>query len=158
MLYRKKLLLPFLLLACLVQPAHAAGPAAGSALVCTPGKFRTVQLLFGMSGKDGRGVSEQQWESFLAAEVDPRFTGATVTEAAGRYLDKQANKLYLEKAKVVTLVVPCTQAADRDIDDVIQTYIRRFDQDSVGKVELGPTILEEKDPSWTSPRIGTSRK
>lgn len=137
------------MLGCCAQPALAAGWVGQAGLVCTPGKYRTVELLFGMSGKDGRGVSEQQWEAFLAAEVDPRFTGATVMEALGRYLDKKAKKLYLEKAKVLTLVVPCTQAADKDIEDVIQTYIRRFDQDSVGKVELGPTILEEKDPAWT---------
>lgn len=144
------------LLVCCAQPAFAAGRGATAGLVCTPGKYRTVELLFGMSGKDGRGVSEQQWEAFLAAEVDPRFTGATVMEAMGRYLDKKAKKLYLEKSKVVTLVVPCTQAADKDIEDVIQTYIRRFDQDSVGKVELGPTLLEEKDPDWTVAPISRS--
>lgn len=149
-----KITLSAALLLCLARPALAAG-AADSSLVCTPGKYRTVELLFGMSGKDGRGVSEQQWEAFLAAEVDPRFTGATVSEAAGRYYDRNAKKLYLEKAKVVLLVVPCTRAAERDIDDVIQTYIRRFGQDSVGKVELGPTILEEKDPAWQRPRIHT---
>ena len=86
-----------------------AGPAPGCALVA-PGTGATpwlrTELFFGCAKPDGTAVSAAEWETFLDAEITPRFPeGLTVLEAAGQWQEADGD-IVEERSKVVLLLYP----------------------------------------------------
>ncbi len=119
--------------ACLL---FAAGCAAGGDAVCQDGtdSFTELNVYFGLE-KGSRGtVSEEEWQSFLADTVTPRFPdGLTVVDARGQWYDTEAGRLYQESTKLLNVLVPA-DAADAGVDavrDVSDVYKQRFEQQAV---------------------------
>jgi hypothetical protein len=104
-------------------PASCAGGAAPS-VVST--------LFFGMASRDGRGVSEQAWDGFLATVVTPRFAdGLTVLSGYGQYRGPGAGAIVREPTKVLLIVHAGTPQDDQAIGEVVAAYRRAFDQEAV---------------------------
>jgi Protein of unknown function (DUF3574) len=106
-----------------VAPASCPGGAAAS-VVST--------LFFGLASRDGRGVSEQAWDGFLATVVTPRFPdGLTVLSGYGQYRGADATAFVREPAKVLLLVHAGTPEQERAIAEIVAGYRRAFDQEAV---------------------------
>jgi Protein of unknown function (DUF3574) len=90
-----------------------------------------VDLYYGQNiGTTGQ-VSDRQFRRFLRNEVTPRFPdGLTVYDADGQFLDS-ANQLIREPSKVVSLVIEDTQANERSMNEIIDIYKQKFQQESV---------------------------
>jgi hypothetical protein len=125
----------FLLLAgCFPFPACAPQKALVKTPAVSPGSaLISDTLYFGTDSPQGP-VTPQQWDSFLSSVVTPRFPdGLTVWDAKGQWRGK-SGKIGKEKTKVLLLIHPDSPQADRAIQEIIDTYKKEFDQESVMKV------------------------
>jgi hypothetical protein len=87
-------------------------------------------LYFGLSRPRG-SVSELEWQIFLRDDVTKRFPdGLTVWQAEGQWLTP-AGSIDREQSKVLLLVHGDTQEARQSVQEVIQTYRKAFEQESV---------------------------
>jgi hypothetical protein len=92
-------------------------------------QLRTT-LYFGLTRAQG-AISELEWQIFLRDEVTRRFPdGLTAWEAEGQWRNS-AGTIDHERSKVLLLVHADTADARRAVLDVIATYRRLFDQQSV---------------------------
>jgi hypothetical protein len=111
------------------------GPApVAVAAACPGGATASVvsTLFFGMASRDGRGVSEQAWDGFLATVVTPRFPdGLTVLSGYGQYRGAGAAAIVREATKVLLLVHDGTPQQEKAIAEIIASYRRAFDQEAV---------------------------
>ena len=90
-------------------------------------------LYFGLSTPQGP-VTSAQWEDFLAREVTPRFPdGLTVWDAKGQWKDAKG-VIEKEPSKVLLLVHSADAKSDEAIQQIIDDYKKRFDQESVMRV------------------------
>ena len=97
--------------------------------VASSAQLRTT-LYFGLTRAKGP-ISELEWQIFLRDEVTPRFPeGLTAWEAEGQWRSA-AGTIDHERSKVLLLVHADTAEARRGVQDVIATYRRLFDQESV---------------------------
>lgn len=117
--------------------ALALGACAAPA--CPPGLTRgaALDLYFGR-GVDGnpRSVSDAAWRGFVDEVLIGEFPdGSTGVDAEGTWFSRRQNRTIVERSKVVTLIVPDARAADARVERLIAEYKRRFDQDSVLRVE-----------------------
>ncbi|MBI3506396.1 MAG: DUF3574 domain-containing protein [Proteobacteria bacterium] len=109
--------------------------AVGCAPVCPSGltAATSVDLYFGRGG-----VSDADWQDFLARAVVPRFPdGMTVFDAAGSWRDPATGRTASEASKVLRVIVPDARAASPATQAVIDDYKKRFAQQSVLRVEQG---------------------
>jgi hypothetical protein len=93
--------------------------------------FTELNVYFGLEKGSGETVAEEEWRSFLADTVTPRFPdGLTALGARGQWFDTAEGRLYRESTKLLNVLVPAAAAVDavRDISDV---YKRQFDQQAV---------------------------
>ena len=87
-------------------------------------------LYFGLTRPNG-AISELEWQIFLRDEVTRRFPGGlTSWEAEGQWRSP-AGTIDHERSKVLLLVHADTVEARRGVQEVIATYRRVFDQQSV---------------------------
>lgn len=87
-------------------------------------------LYFGLGRAKG-SISELEWQVFLRDEVTRRFPdGLTAWEAEGQWRTARG-ALDHERSKVLLLVHPDSPDARRAIQEVIATYRKAFDQESV---------------------------
>ncbi|MDY7015427.1 MAG: DUF3574 domain-containing protein [Cyanobacteriota bacterium] len=94
--------------------------------------FIREELYFGLSLPDGNTLSEAQWQQFLREEITPRFReGLTVIDAYGQWLNS-SGMLVREPTKIVILIYP--ENRDRAIQEIIDRYKQKFDQESVLRV------------------------
>jgi hypothetical protein len=94
-----------------------------------------TKLFFGLSSKNGRGVSDQAWDRFVAAAVTPRFPeGFTVLKARGQYLST-GGTTEVEVSRVIVRVHSGTLEDYRKIEAIAEEYSRAFDQESVLRVD-----------------------
>ena len=92
-------------------------------------QIRTT-LYFGLARPKGT-VSELEWQIFLRDEVTKRFPeGLTVWEAEGQWRTP-AGSIDHERSKVLLLVHPDTTQARQAVQEVITSYRRLFEQESV---------------------------
>jgi hypothetical protein len=97
-------------------------------LTSTP-RIRTT-LYFGLARPKG-AVSELEWQVFLRDEVTKRFPdGLTVWEAKGQWR-APGGDIDHEQSKVLLLVHPDTAEARQSVQEVIASYRRLFEQQSV---------------------------
>lgn len=102
-------------------------PAAAQAPVWPGATMLHSQLYFGLRSADGAGVSEQQWQTFLAEVVTPRFpNGLTVLNAYGQGGGTPPG--VGETTKVLIVVHPHDQAAQNALAEIKAEYRRRFRQ------------------------------
>jgi hypothetical protein len=99
---------------------------------CAPGEDAWVLTLmfFGLSSRDGRGVSEQAWDAFLATVVTPRFSsGFTVVPATGQYLEE--GRVAREATKLLMVTHPGSARDQAAIAEIGNRYKQTFSQESV---------------------------
>ena len=93
------------------------------------GEFR---LFFGLADGNGKTVTEDEWQQFLADTITPRFrAGLTVLEGRGQWLEASGS-LQREPVKVVVGAI----ASDMDqsmklVDEISAEFEARFKQDPV---------------------------
>jgi hypothetical protein len=112
--------------ACAVQPA------------CMPPASRATQvdLYFGRDIAGSAEVSDAQWAQFLDQEVTPRFPdGLTASDARGQYRDPASGRIDRERSKRLTIVVADMTSARPALDAVAEAYKKRFQQQSVLRIE-----------------------
>jgi transcription termination factor NusB len=94
-------------------------------------EFIQADLFFGRSIPGGGEVSEAQFETFLDEVITTRFpAGLTVFEAEGQFQDSTGT-IVEEQSKVVRLLLDDTVENEAAIDEIINAYIQRFNQESV---------------------------
>jgi len=92
------------------------------------------ELYFGRSQPGGGEVTEEQWQKFVDTEVTPRFPdGLTVIDAYGQFLNS-AGIFAREDSKVLILLYVSTPERERSIQEIIDAYKSRFQQESVLRV------------------------
>ena len=92
-------------------------------------QIRTT-LYFGLARPKG-AVSELEWQMFLRDEVTKRFPdGLTVWEADGQWRTP-GGTIDHERSKVLILVHPDSTPARQAVQEVIASYRRVFEQQSV---------------------------
>jgi hypothetical protein len=117
----------------LVTATLAAGALATLLLVSAPAATATETaavestLYFGLKSRDGTGVSEQQWQSFLAEAITPRFPdGLTVFNAYGQGSGGAAGAVIAETTKVLVIVRPDSPEAAARLGEIKADFARRF--------------------------------
>lgn len=96
-------------------------------------------LYFGLSTSQGL-VTPDEWNDFLGKEVTPRFPdGLTAWDAKGQWKDAQG-KIDKEPTKVLMLVHPDSDAEDKSVQAIIDTYKKEFHQESVMRVRNRPDV------------------
>jgi hypothetical protein len=92
-------------------------------------QIRTT-LYFGLARPNG-AVSELEWQIFLRDEVTKRFPdGFTVWEAEGQWRTP-AGTIDHERSKVMLLVHADTTQARQSVQEIITSYRKVFEQQSV---------------------------
>jgi hypothetical protein len=91
-----------------------------------------AELVFGRNIGDSLGVSEADWNRFLAEEVTPRFPdGLTVMSANGQWRDTERGTIVQEPSKVLVLVLG-NEVQDRTrVAEIANAYKQRFRQQGV---------------------------
>ena len=93
-----------------------------------------LELLFGTARPTGDVITEEQWTAFLDAEVTPRFpAGLTVLEGTGQWRGRTG--VDRERSNVLIIWYEPTARADQQIEAIRTAYKRRFDQESVLRVD-----------------------
>ena len=93
-------------------------------------QLRTT-LYFGLNREKGGAISELEWQVFLRDEVTRRFPdGLTAWEAEGQWRTP-AGSIENERSKVLLLVHAENAEARRAVQEVITTYRKLFQQQSV---------------------------
>lgn len=90
-----------------------------------------TKLLFGLSSKDGSGVSEQEWTDFLEKEITQRFPdGLTVLAAYGQVKGEAHGiaGVVKEDMRLVLIIHPDTPEAAARLDEIRKVYSDRFHQ------------------------------
>lgn len=97
----------------------------------TPKTFLKDELYFGLTKPGGETISDSEWQEFVKEVITPRFReGLTVLDASGQFLN-QDGILILENSKIVILIYESSQGKNRAIQEIIENYKRRFQQESV---------------------------
>jgi transcription termination factor NusB len=90
-----------------------------------------VDLFFGRNIPGGGEVSKAEFEQFIDSTITPRFPdGLTVFDADGQFKDSTGT-IIEEQSQVVTLLLEDTPENESEIDEIIQSYIEQFNQESV---------------------------
>jgi hypothetical protein len=94
-----------------------------------------AELMFGRDIGHGVGVSEAEWQRFVARELVSRFPdGLTIIDAIGQWRDRDSGKIVHEPSKHVEIVLPGNKDDDARLDAVVTAYKRTFHQHSVGVI------------------------
>jgi len=113
-------------------PAQAKEEVAGFLSTSGDPWLRT-ELYFGMNKPEGE-VSEEEWRSFVAEVVTPRFPeGLTVVRGEGQWRDA-SGQIHREGSRVLILLHPPSRAAAERLEEVRKIYGARFRQASVLRV------------------------
>lgn len=120
-----------------LAPSMAAEAPPASAVVCRAGAtaMNRLELLFGMAKRDGGTVSDAEWQTFLDDEITPRFPdGLTVLIADGQWR-KPDGSIGREAARVLIVWHVADEASEGRAEAIREAYKRRFQQDSVMRVD-----------------------
>lgn len=97
-------------------------------------RFDEYRLFFGRNIGDAEGVSDDNWQAFLADTVTPRFPdGLSVFDAAGQWRNSQG-EIVRERSKMVLILAVPDSDTTRNPDEITEEYKRLFSQESVLRV------------------------
>ena len=92
------------------------------------------QLFMGRSGPDGEIVDDEDWETFLAESVTPKFPdGLTVLDGKGQWRGSDG-RVKRERSKLLVILAQPGESNNRLIDEISEEYRSQFNQESVLKV------------------------
>lgn len=98
-------------------------------------------MLFGTSRSKGPPITEEEWASFLDAEVTPRFpTGLTTLRGPGQWRGSYG-RLAKEQTHILVIWHEPSPRADADIEAIRSAYKSRFRQESVMRVDSVSCVL-----------------
>lgn len=123
-------------LVTLPQEMRQSDDAAGCAVIAPETgaePWIRTELFFGMSRPDGGTISDGEWDTFLDAEVTPRFPdGLTVLNGAGQWQGEN-NQIVEESSKVLILLYPreAIPESHKEIEEIRAAYEKAFQQESV---------------------------
>lgn len=90
-----------------------------------------VDLFFGRNIKSVGEVSQAEFQAFLDNVVTPRFSaGLTVFDTNGQFQDSKGT-IVEEPSKVVSLIIEDTKQNEAYLDEIVETYMQQFQQESV---------------------------
>lgn len=101
-------------------------------------KYIRTELYFGLSKSDGTEVTSEEWKRFVDEEVTPRFPdGLTVVDAAGQFR-MSSGEIAHEKSRMLILLYKKKdrQNSGAGIEAIRKAYCKKFDQESVMRVDL----------------------
>ena len=92
------------------------------------------ELYFGMDIPNGGTISEEEWNTFVASEITPRFPdGITILNGLGQYR-YQTGTITKEPTKIVIIFFrEHVEEQEKAIDDIIGLFKQHFHQESVLK-------------------------
>lgn len=95
-----------------------------------------TRLFFGRDIGDTGEVTPAQWRDFTVAEIIPRFgDGFTVLDGAGYWKGASCKAVLVdggcEKAKILLVQYPPSEAADAKLKAIAKAYIKQFRQEAV---------------------------
>jgi hypothetical protein len=94
-----------------------------------------VSLYFGRDKPAGGQVSDVEWASFVTEIVTPQFpAGHSIVDAGGQYRDS-SGRIVRESSKLVVIIVFDAPAHRTKVTSIVDTYVKRFGQESVLRVE-----------------------
>ena len=105
------------------------------------------ELFFGLDHADGRSVSADEWEAFVADTITPRFPwGLSALDVKGQW-QRPDGVVERENTKLVMLAYPPPLADGMVlVDEISREYQQRFDQDpvfrSIGQRECSGLFIE----------------
>lgn len=90
------------------------------------------ELYFGMDIPNGGTISEEEWNTFVASEITPRFPdGITILNGLGQYR-YQTDTITKEPTKIVVIFFrEHVEEQEKAIDGIISLYKQQFHQESV---------------------------
>jgi Protein of unknown function (DUF3574) len=89
------------------------------------------ELYFGLTKPGGETISESEWQQFVNDVITPRFReGLTVLNGSGQFLNS-SGILVRENSKIVILIYENGREKNQAINQIIETYKRTFQQESV---------------------------
>ncbi|MDE0355838.1 MAG: DUF3574 domain-containing protein [Deltaproteobacteria bacterium] len=90
------------------------------------------RMFFGLADGNGKVVTEDEWQRFLADTVTPRFrAGLTVFDGRGQWLPP-SGELQREPVKVVIGALSSDPAKGIELaDEISVAFAKRFNQDPV---------------------------
>jgi hypothetical protein len=112
----------------------AADPAG---VTCRAGAvtYARLELLFGLGLHGGGEVSEEEWRTFLQAEVTPRFPdGLTVLAGYGQWRGR-SGEVGREPSRVLVIWHRRGAGGEADVEAIRQAYKTQFGQESVMRVD-----------------------
>ena len=114
-----------------------SGTAHAQSMECRGGQKsqQVAELSFGRRIVGHIGVRETQWMQFVDNEITPRFPdGLTVFDAAGQWRDPASKRIVRESSKIVLIILPGNADDIPRLNEITETYKRRFKQQSVGMI------------------------
>ncbi|XXY20625.1 DUF3574 domain-containing protein [Sorangium sp. So ce216] len=116
--------------------AEDVGPAPGAEVTCDSGDLMIrTDLFFGLHRFDEPAVTAEEWQGFVDEVVTPRFgDGLTQFDIDGQYL-ASTGELIREDSRLIMLLHDGGQAASDSIEAIHEEYKRRFDQESVLRID-----------------------
>jgi Protein of unknown function (DUF3574) len=97
----------------------------------SPKTFLKDELYFGLTKPGGETVSDSEWQEFVKEVITPHFReGLTVLDGSGQFLNRDGI-LIRENSKIVILIYESSPGKNRAIQEIIENYKRRFQQESV---------------------------
>jgi hypothetical protein len=124
-------------LASLALALAACAPRAPNPEACALGAEERViaQMYFGRNIGAELGVSEEEWDAFVDAEVAPRLSdGFTVTDAQGQWRDRTTGVTMSEPSKQLTVFLADEAEGRLALDAIAEAYKRQFQQQAVALV------------------------
>ena len=113
----------------------AVMPAPGFACHGSARPMVRLEMLFGTSRPGQPAVSEAEWTTFLDTEVTARFpAGLTVLRGPGQWRGSDGS-LARELSNILVIWHEPGSRTEADIEAIRTAYKRRFDQESVMRVE-----------------------
>jgi hypothetical protein len=105
-------------------------------------RYYRTELYFGMDKPAGGEITAEEWDKFLADEVTLRFPdGLTVVAASGQFRSASGT-IVKEKSRVIILLYrkKDRDAAGRKIDEIRAAYCKKFDQESVMRIDFRRSV------------------
>lgn len=132
--------LSLLALACTTATLTSACASAGKPNCRSNEQAAVVDSLYFGTAMPRGSVSQQDWQSFLAEVITPRFPeGLTAWAAAGQWRNS-AGELQKEESYVLHVVHGDEAKYDAAVHDIVEVYKSRFHQEAVLRVRT-PTCI-----------------
>ncbi|WP_114240118.1 DUF3574 domain-containing protein [Dyella sp. C9] len=131
------MLVAALLAGCAATPVSGGSLQGDAAHPVRAEGWVETRLYFGLGPADavGQGVSEQGWQSFLDAEVTPRFPdGLSVIDAYGQWQGKGQATPERLRSKMLVVDYPDTAANQAKVEAIRAAWKRRTGDTSVLRV------------------------